>query len=842
MSEQPKKIPCGIGLLAHVDAGKPTLSEALLYCSGAKRTLGRVDHRDSFLDTHDLERARGITIFSKQAILSTPSHCFTLVDTPGHVDFSAEAERTMPILDCAVLVISGSDGVQAHTVTLWKLLEKYHIPTFLFINKMDLPGTDPDKLMQQLQRQLSAHCVSFSQPDAIWQEQAALCDEGLLDVFLETGTLPDPAVRQLIQQRKLLPCCFGSALHLEGIPALLEVLDRFAPQPDYPDEFGAIVHKISHDPQGVRLTWLKITGGSLKVKSTLGYTAGKEEKCEKVQAIRLYSGDKFTLAEEVSGGTLCAVAGLSATYAGQGLGNAPSAPQPTLRPVMTYRVQPSLDAALALPKLRMLEQEEPELKLIWDDRLKQIHVQIMGRVQLEVFRDLARQRFGMELQLLDPRIFYLETIENEVEGVGHFEPLRHYAEVHILLSPLPPGSGLVFDTVCPTDVLDVNFQNLILTHMAEKAHRGVLTGAPITDMKLTLLIGRAHLKHTEGGDFRQATYRAIRQGLMQAKSRLLEPWYAFTLTLPSEQIGRAITDIRAMGGEFDAPQLVDSLSELKGLVPASELGDYAQQVAAYSQGRGRLQISLHGYLPCHNADEVIAQTGYDPESDLENTPDSVFCAHGSGFTVKWNRVREYMHLDSGIKEEKKPVLLRRNLQLDDRELEAIMEREFGPIKRPACPPPEARPTAEAVTLRPPRQQYLIVDGYNILYAWPELAALASEDLQAARRRLCDLLSSFAGYRKCRTVVVFDGYKVKGNPGEKTRFSGIEVVFTKENETADAYIEALVAQIGLNYNLRVATSDAMVQLSSLRSGVLRISARELQAEVESARREMEQYYK
>lgn len=835
-----EKSRISLGLLAHVDAGKTTLSEALLYCSGAKRTLGRVDHRDSFLDTHNLERARGITIFSKQAILETENHIVTLVDTPGHVDFSAEAERTMPVLDCAVLVICGSDGVQAHTLTLWKLLEQNHIPVFLFINKMDLPDTDSEKLMQQLQK-LSPSCVNFSLPENQWMEQAALSDENLLEAYLSDGTLPDDAIAQLIKSRKLFPCLFGSALKLTGIDSLLQMLDRFAPRKSYTEVFGAVVHKISRDGQGARLTWLKVTGGTLKVRTPLGYPCGDEVKNEKIQSIRLYSGDKFTLADEVPSGTLCAVTGLSATYAGQGLGAAPSAPKPTLFPVMTYRIQTAMDSALALPKLRMLEEEDPQLKLIWGDALKQIHVQIMGKVQLEIFRDLAMQRFGMDLQLLDPRIFYLETIENEVEGVGHFEPLRHYAEVHILLTPLPAGSGLQFETKCPTDVLDVNYQNLILSHMMEKVHRGVLTNAPITDVKMTLLVGKAHLKHTEGGDFRQATYRAIRQGLMQAKSKLLEPWYAFTLTVPTEQVGRAITDIRSMGGSFDAPEGKGEVSELKGLLPASELGDYTEQVAAYTQGRGRLQISLHGYLPCHNAQQIIEETKYNPEADLANTPDSVFCAHGSGFTVKWDKVKEYMHLESGLKEEKQPMLVTRNLQLDDKELEAIMEREFGPAKRHLYRAPENRPASETITIRPPRPQYLIVDGYNILHAWEETSKLASEDLQAARRKLCDMLSSFAGFKNCRLVVVFDGYNVKGNPGEKENFSGIEVVYTKENETADAYIEALVAKIGTNYNLRVATSDGLVQLSSLRSGALRISARELHEELLATQKEMKKYY-
>ncbi len=830
MPEQLSKMPCSIGLLAHVDAGKTTLSEALLYCSGMRRSLGRVDRGDAFLDTHQLERQRGITIFSKQALLETASRRLTLVDTPGHVDFSAETERTLPILDAAVLVISGTDGVQAHTLTLWKLLEAYSVPTFLFINKMDLPDTDKAKLLAQLQSRLSPGCLDTAAEDFV--ENAALCDEGLLENYLAGGHISDGNIQGLVAQRKLFPCCFGSALKLQGIEELLSTLDRYAPVTEPCAAFGARIYKISRDDQGNRLSWLKVTGGSLRVRSTLGE--------EKVQQIRLYSGDKFTALEEAGAGTLCAVTGLSKTYAGQGLGCEPSAPKPTLQPVMTYRIDVPGDPVLLMQKLRQLEEEDPQLRLLWDSETKQISVQIMGKVQLEVLKSLVSSRFGVEISLLDPRIYYLETIENTVEGVGHFEPLRHYAEAHILLEPLPRGTGLQFDTVCSTDVLDVNWQRLILTHMAEKVHRGVLTGAPITDVKMTLLVGKAHLKHTEGGDFRQATYRAIRQGLMQAKSLLLEPWYSFVITAPTQAIGRAITDLRAMGGEVEAPENQGDLSTLKGLVPAAELGDYSQVLAAYTQGRGQLQISLHGYLPCHNTEAVITAAGYDPEADLENTPDSVFCAHGAGFTVKWDQVKEHMHLDSGLKEEKAPQIITRNLRYDDMELEKIMEREFGPIKRPQYQPSN-RPATELLTIRPPKQQYLIADGYNLIFAWDSLAKTAENDLEAARRQLCDRLSSYAAYKKCRLVVVFDGYKVKGNPGEKGEFAGIQVVYTKENQTGDAYIEALLAQIGPSYNVRVATSDGLVQLSSVRSGVLRVSARELLSELEATEKEMKEHF-
>ena len=836
------KRPLSIGLLAHVDAGKTTLSEALLYVSGARRTLGRVDHADAFLDTHSLERARGITIFSKQALLETEHRAITLVDTPGHVDFSAEAERVLPILDCAILVIGGQ--LQAHTITLWNLLKRYHVPTILFISKMDLPGKAREELMAELSAQLSPNCVDFTEESDALFEAAAMCDEALLETYLETGIVTEGNLRELIAQRRLFPCCFGSGLKLEGVARLLDILDTYAPQPAYGNDFSAQVYKISRDPQGNRLTWLKVTGGKLQVRDTLTYQDRKEKEfTEKAVQLRLYSGEKFTAPEEVLPGQLVAVTGLSATFAGQGLGSGSGALAPMLEPVMTYRVElpKSCDPLTFLPKLRLLEEEDPQLHVLWDDHLKQIHVQIMGKIQLEILKNLISQRFSLEVNFADRRIFYKETILDTVEGVGHFEPLRHYAECHLLLEPLPLGSGLVFDTQCSTDILDIGYQRLILGHLSEKMHRGVLIGAPITDMKITLLVGKAHLKHTEGGDFRQATYRAVRQGLMQAKSQLLEPWYSFKLTVPTESIGRAITDIRTMGGKFEAPEAVGSNSVLVGTVPAGELSDYADQVAAYTQGRGQLQVALDGYAPCHNQEEVVAAMGYDPEADLDNTPDSVFCSHGAGFNVKWNQVKDYMHLESGLKKEEAPALITRNIRLDDKELEAIMEREFGPIKRPLYHAPANRSAKAEVEIRAPKQSAIIVDGYNIIFAWEELNKLAQHDLDAARRRLCDILSSFAGFKKCYLVLVFDGWKVKGNPGEKETFHNIQVVYTKENQTADAYIEGLVDQIGRNYAVRVATSDALVQISSLRSGVLRMSARELQLEVESAHKEMAKHF-
>ena len=840
MSEQSKKIPCGIGLLAHVDAGKTTLSEAMLFQSGARRSLGRVDHGDAYLDTHALERSRGITIFSKQALLSTENLDITLLDTPGHVDFAAEAERVLPVLDGAVLVISGTDGVQAHTVTLWRLLESYGVPVFLFINKMDLSGADKDKLLNQLQSQLSKNCVDFTAEAEAVAESCAMCDEALLESYLESGTVTDGNIRGLIEGRKVFPCCFGSALKNEGVDTLLDILDHYAPRPRRKEDFAALVYKISRDPQGNRLSWLKITGGSLKVRSILRYVNHKgEEAEEKAVQLRLYSGDKFTAVEEATAGQTVAVTGLTATWAGQGLGSQPDRRPSQLEPVMTYRVNlpAGKDPSVVLPKLRLLEEEDPQLHILYEGT--EIHVQIMGKVQLEVFQSLVKERFALDVTLDAGRIFYKETIANTVEGVGHFEPLRHYAEVHLLLEPLAQGAGLEFAAKCPTDTLDINYQSLILTHMAERIHRGVLTGGPITDLRITLVAGRAHLKHTEGGDMRQATYRAIRQGLMQAKSVLLEPWYRFQLTVPTETVGRAITDIRAMGGEFDSPENEGVFSTLSGIVPASELQDYADQVAAYTQGRGRLQIALEGYLPCHNSEAVIQEAGYDPEADLEHTPDSVFCAHGAGFTVKWDKVPEYMHLESSLKAEK-PQVISRNLSLEDKELEKILARQFGNVKTELYRPVN-RAETDTVSIRPLKQQYLIVDGYNIIFAWDDLAAMAKDDLEAARRHLCDRLSSFAGYRKWRVVLVFDGWKVKGNLGEKSQYHNIQVVYTRENETGDAYIEALVHEIGSNYNVRVATSDGLVQLSSIRSGVLRMSARELRAELEEASREMRQHF-
>ena len=838
-AEQPNRIkkPLCAALLAHVDAGKTTLSEGLLYVSGARRVLGRVDHGDALLDSFTLERQRGITIFSKQARLETARRAVTLIDTPGHVDFAAETERVLPVLDCAVLVVSGTDGVQAHTRTLWRLLEKHRVPVFLFINKMDLPGADRETLLKQLQKEFGEGCVDFGGSVDSIREAAAMCDEALLESYLAGGPVTDGNLRQLIEKRQLFPVFFGAALKNQGIAELLDGLDVYAPEKTYGADFAARVYKITRDPQGSRLTWLKITGGSLAVREPIRYQNRQGENLtEKPAQLRFYSGEKFETPERAEAGAVLAVTGLTATWAGQGLGAESDRFRPELEPVMTYRVAlpPRADPAAVLPRLRQLEEEDPQLRIAWDG--KQIGVRIMGQVQLEIFQSLVKQRFDLDITLEDPRIFYKETIENTVEGVGHFEPLRHYAEVHLLLEPGEPGSGLSFSTACPQDVLDPAYQSLVLTHLAEKQHRGVLIGAPITDMKITLLIGKAHLKHTEGGDFRQATYRAVRQGLMQAKNVLLEPWYDFQIELPQAQIGRAITDIRAMGGAPGSPESRDGMAILEGRVPAGEIRDYAAVLAAYTQGHGRLSLSMRGYEPCHNARQVIEETAYDPEADLENTPDSVFCSHGAGHTVKWDQVKDYMHLESGLKSEKPQMRLLP--AIDDQELERIMEREFGPIRRRQYTAPKTSAAAE-VTIRTPREKCLIVDGYNMIFAWESLAETAKTDLSTARRHLTDALTSYAGFTKARVILVFDSYRQPGS--EKYRDAGIQVVFTREGETADAYIQALARDLGGNYRVSVASSDGLIQLSALGSGVLRVSARELEAEVKRAREEMKKYY-
>lgn len=823
-----------LGIFAQVDAGKTTLSEALLYKTGALRTLGRVDRGDAHLDTHELERARGITIFSKQARFETERLAVTLLDTPGHADFAPEAERVMPVIDCALLLVSGTDGVQGHTLTLWRLLQHYGVPVVLFFNKMDLPGADRAALLADARTALSDRCAALDDAESV-----ALSSEALLEHFLNTGALDDALAADAVAKRELFPCLFGSARQLDGIDELLRALECLAPAPVYPAELSARVYQIAHDLQGNRLTFLKVTGGTLAVRSAVRCHRPDGEPLEaKVTQLRLYSGAEFEAVQQVPAGDVCAALGLSGLLAGDTLGDAAPDRGAALEPVMSYciRLPADLDPQLALPKLRLLEEEEPQLRMVWDARLREIRVQLMGAVQLEILQSLIRMRFGWDVTFDTGRISYRETIAAPVEGVGHFEPLRHYAEVHLILAPLPQGSGLVFDTVCSEDVLDRNWQRLILTHLQEKQHLGVLTGSPVTDLRITLAAGRAHLKHTEGGDFRQATYRAVRQGLMKAESILLEPYYAFRLTVPPEQIGRAISDIRAKSGSFDPPVETLGGTLLQGRAPVSELRDYARDVAAYTRGRGRLSCEVAGYFPCHNTEAVVAALAYDPAADLENTPDSVFCSHGAGITIPWDQVEENMHLESVLRPKPAavpaaaPRVRTQNLDLDEKELQRIIEREFGPQKTPLYRPPAAKAEA-AVTLPPRRKEYLIVDGYNMIFAWDGLREQAGYDLSGARERLLDLLSNYCGFHPCELIVVFDSYRVRGGTGSRSRHNNLRVVYTQEDESADLYIETLVGKIGKNYAVRVATSDALIQLSALRSGVLRVSAAELERELE-----------
>ena len=821
-----------IGITAHVDAGKTTLAEAMLYRTGQLRKLGRVDHGSAAMDSHLLERERGITIFLSQAELPLGDMEVTLLDTPGHVDFSAEMERTLSVLDYAILIISGVDGVQAHTRTLWRLLELYRVPTFLFVTKMDFGRRDRDGLMESLRHELGEGCIDFT-PAARDRrmEQLATCREDALEAYLDTGMVPEELVRQLVRQRLVFPCWFGSGLKLEGIDEFLEGLARYVEPPAYPAAFSARVFKISHDAQGKRLTHLKVTGGTLRVRDAISY-GGRQEKAAQ---LRVYTGGRFRPVDQVPAGGICAVQGLTATWGGQGLVEREEAVRPVLEPVMRYRMAlpPDCDSRVLLPQLRQLEEEDPQLRFTARDG--ELHVSLMGRVQAEILRSLVAQRFGVEVELDRGRVLYKETIDAPVEGVGHYEPLRHYAEVHLLLEPLPQGSGLVLATRCPEDDLDRSWQRLIMTHLQEKTHLGVLTGSPVTDMKITLMSGRAHIKHTEGGDFRQATYRAVRQGLMQARSRLLEPYYAFRLEVPPEQLGRAISDVRLRSGSFDAPEEAGDMTLLRGRVPVTEFDDYAQEVASYTGGRGRLSLEPAGYGPCHNPDAVIAAADYDPEADLENTPDSVFCAHGGGFPVKWNRVAEYMHLPGCLekpRDEEAPAR-RRCIRLDDAELEAIMAREFGPVRRPLYRAPEKRETLPDTGLREIGQRYYVVDGYNVIFDWDELHALADRDLSAARERLMDTLCGWAAFTHTQVVLVFDGYKVPGSLGEKLDYRGIHVVYTKERETGDMYIERFLQQVGKNDHVRVVTSDGLIQLSAVRTGVMRMSSAEFGRQVAEA---------
>lgn len=839
-----------IGILAHVDAGKTTLSEGLLYLSGSIRKFGRVDHQDAFLDNFSLERQRGITIFSKQAVLTLGDLEVTLLDTPGHVDFSAEMERTLQVLDYAVLVVSGTDGIQAHTLTLWRLLERYQIPVFLFINKMDLPGADAGVRMAELRRRLSEGCLAFDRMDDAFYEAAALTEESAMDEYLTDGALSEETLRGLIAGRRIFPCYFGSALRLSGVEELIAGLEQWIQPAVWPASFGAKVYKISRDTQGARLTHLKVTGGVLRVRDLLtGCRPGVSDAWEeKADQLRIYSGGKYTTVNEVPAGGVCAVTGLSQTYPGQGLGIEAESEQPALEPVLTYRVglPQGPDAHTALGKLRQLEEEDPQLHLLWNESLGEIHLQLMGEVQLEVLQTMIQERFGFPVQFGAGSIVYKETIAAPVIGVGHYEPLRHYAEVHLLLEPAPRGSGLQFESLCSEDVLDRNWQRLVLTHLEEKAHRGVLTGSPITDMKISLLTGRAHLKHTEGGDFRQATYRAVRQGLRKAESILLEPWYQFRLEVPKEYVGRAMTDLQRLSGTVAPPETDGEMSILTGRAPVACLRDYPTEVTAYTQGRGRLICTLAGYDVCHNPEEVIASIGYDCDRDLENPCDSVFCAHGAGYVVPWNEVDGKKHLDSVLRLDRPaeggaaPAPLRRytygGTLAEDKELAAIYERTYGKQEKERPRRPDARQEMQQAAVRQMQltgPEYLLVDGYNIIFAWEELASLARTDFGAARLVLMDILANFQAFKKIELILVFDAYKVPNNPGSVEKYKGIHVVYTKEAETADAYIERVTYEIGKKHRVRVATSDGLEQMVILGHGALRISARAFKLEVEQA---------
>ena len=842
-----------LGILAHVDSGKTTLSEAMLYRAGVIRRLGRVDHKDAFLDTDALEKARGITIFSKQALLTAGDTDITLLDTPGHVDFSTETERTLQVLDYAVLVVSGTDGVQSHTETLWRLLRRYHVPTFVFVNKMDLPGMERQELLAQLNRRLGEGFVDFGAEQADRDEALALCDENLMDRMLDAGQLQDADLIPAIARRHVFPCWFGAALKLEGVDALLDGLDRYTRPAPALEAFGAKVFKVSQDEQGARLTWLRVTGGELKVKAQLTGEADGEPWAEKANQLRLYSGAKYTLTEAIGPGQVCAVTGLTKARPGEGLGAERDSDLPVLEPVLSYQVllPEGADVHAALGKLHRLEEEEPQLHVVWNETLGEIHVQLMGEIQLEVLRSLLAERFGLEVEFGPGGILYKETITEPMEGVGHYEPLRHYAEVHLKLEPLPRGSGMQFAADCREEVLDKNWQRLVLTHLEEKQHLGVLTGSPLTDVKITLIAGRAHLKHTEGGDFRQATYRAVRQGLMLAKSQLLEPWYAFRLEVPAENIGRAMSDIQRMEGTFDPPESGEETAVLTGFAPVSTMRSYPMEVVSYTRGRGHLSLTLDGYRPCHNAQEVIAAIGYEPEHDLDNPADSVFCAHGAGFVVPWDQVRSHMHVDSGWGKSTRPeqeaavpqrraMAYRATLE-EDAELLKIFERTYGPIKRDplaAFRPVQKRErpdfAAEQWEIAP---EYLLVDGYNIIFAWDELNALSKESLDAARHKLMDILCNYQGFQKCVLILVFDAYRVPGSPGSIEQYHNIHVVYTKEAETADMFIERVTHEIGRNRRVRVATSDGMEQIIILGHGALRVSARMFHEEVQNVEKQI-----
>lgn len=866
MGEVSENIPeqqISLGLLAHVDAGKTTLSEALLYAGGSIRKMGRVDNRDAFLDTYELERARGITIFSKQAVLKTGHMTITLLDTPGHVDFSAEMERTLQVLDYAVLVISGADGVQGHTRTLWRLLRKYRIPVFLFVNKMDQQGTDAEELLEQLKKGLDENCVDFSQTDTQeFYENIAMCEEHVLEYFLEQERVEEKQIQSLIRARKAFPCFFGSALKLIGVEYFLESLKRFARKPDYPKEFGAKIFKIARDHQGNRLTFLKVTGGSLKVK------AAPSRSQEKVNQIRIYSGDKYEMVQEAEAGMVCAVTGLNDTCPGTGLGWERDSQKPLLTPVLTYQMilPEGCQVTSILSSLNQLQEEEPELHIVWDEGLQEIQVQIMGEVQLEILKSMIKDRFGIQVEFGTGNILYQETIAHPVEGVGHYEPLRHYAEVHLLLEPGERGSGLVFDTRCSEDMLDRNWQRLVLTHLEEREHKGVLTGAGLTDMKITLVAGRAHLKHTEGGDFRQATYRALRQGLMEAESVLLEPYYNFRLEVPEALVGRAMTDIERMHGTCGPPLIQGGTAVLEGSVSVAALGDYQREVISYTRGNGRLSCSLKGYEPCWNQQEVIEKTAYDAQSDLEHSPDSVFCEHGAGFVVKWNQVKEYMHVESpsflnkDVREDKQPKGQQETRSsfseedwIGEEEVEAILSHALNANKREKQTGrkgyhkkkslSEERKFSVTRTYRSPeiKEEYLLVDGYNVIFAWEDLRNLAKDNIDGARGKLQDILSNYQGIRGCHLIVVFDAYRVQQHKTEILDYHNIHVVFTQEAETADQYIEKFAHEHAEKYRVTVVTSDGLEQIIIRGQGCGLISAREFQEEIRRSTEDLKQEY-
>ena len=859
-----------IGILAHVDSGKTTLSEAMLYRAGALRRLGRVDHRDAFLDTDALERSRGITIFSKQALLSLPEAELTLLDTPGHVDFSSEAERALQVMDYAILVISGTDGVQSHTETLWRLLERYQVPVFVFINKLDLAGADRAARMDELRRRFGSGCVDLSAAGS--SDDLALCSEELFETITSGGTPDDAQLADAVARRELFPCFFGAALRLEGVDELLDALQRLTRPLPGRREFGARIFKVTRSDSGERLTWLKVTGGELKVKAELSSRPDARRAWRgKADQLRLYSGAKFSLVSTAEPGTVCAVTGLTDSYAGEGLGFEPDAAAPALEPVLRYRVllPAGCDETAALRQLRELEQEDPLLHVVWDEHLGEVHLQLMGEVQLEILQSLIERRFGLRVEFDEGGILYKETISARVEGVGHYEPLRHYAEVHLLLEPGEPGSGIQLGSACREDSLAANWQRLILTHLAEKAHRGALTGAPLTDVKITLVAGRAHPKHTEGGDFRQATYRAVRQGLRTAAAQgacvLLEPWYEFSLRLPQESVGRALADMPRLHAEFEPPVSEGDMALISGKAPVAALRGYAREVAAYTRGRGQLSCLPGGYAPCHNTDEVIAASGYDIDADTANTADSIFCSHGAGVLVRWDEVPEHMHIpsvlarderlshgpaeDGGMPSRAARAADYRSALAADKELMAIFERTYGPIRRDpvqAMRTVKRRPAAESQARRAPSRpkpegpEHLLVDGYNVIFAWDELKALAADNLDAARQRLMDILCNYAGYRQCVPILVFDAYKVKGGEREVEQYHNLYVVYTKEAETADMYIEKATHEIARRYHTRVVTSDTTEQLIILGNGALRISSQAFETEVRAVEAEIREF--